>query len=374
MDLAPTPEQQAVCEQARRVLAHELTRERRLAWDASPAGYDAAFWRTVADAGWFGFALPERFGGQNASLLDLGLLLEETGRAAAPLALFAAITGGLALARLGTEPQCAAWLPRVARGEAQLALAVAEHGAVLNPLALRTILERRGDGLVLAGEKRWVLQGQTADAFLVAARDGADVSVVLVPRGTPGVVVAPSSTLGKDRQATVRLDEVALPAEACCAQPGQSWGALETLRRTCAALACLQAVGGMEAVLEMTVHHVCEREQFGVKLGTFQAVQQMVAVMAIELEGARHVARQAVWRLAQGLPAEREVAIAKAWAARAYRDVCLLGHQLHGGAGYVVEHELHRHTLRAQQLTLLFGSTEEWLDALADRLALEPQT
>lgn len=372
MDLAPTPEQQAVREQARRLLASELTRERRLAWDASPEGYDPAFWSVVAGAGWFGFAVPERYGGQGASLLDLGLLLEETGRAAAPLAVFAAITGSLALIELGTEAQRAEWLPRIARGQAQLALAVAEADAVSSPAALRTTVVRQGDRLVVSGEKRWVLQAQTADGFVVAARDGAGVSAVLVPRDTPGVRVVPGTTLGKDRQATVVLSEVTLPAAACGEEPGLAWAGFERVRRRCAALACLQAVGGTEAVLDMTVRHVCEREQFGAKLGTFQAVQQMVAVMAIELEGARHVARQAVWRLSEGVPAEREVAIAKAWAARAYRDVCLLGHQLHGGAGYVVEHELHRHTLRAQQLVLLYGSTEEWLDDLADRLALTP--
>src|SRR5439155_1072055 len=83
--------------------------------------------------------------------------------------------------------------------------------------------------------------------------------------------------------------------------------------------------------------------------GTFQAVQQMVAVMAIELEGARHVTRQALWRLAEGLPAAREVAVAKAWTGRAYREATLTAHQLHGGAGYVIEHELHRYSARAKE-------------------------
>jgi acyl-CoA dehydrogenase len=96
----------------------------------------------------------------------------------------------------------------------------------------------------------------------------------------------------------------------------------------------------------------------------------MAAVMAMDLEGARHVTRQALWRLAEGLPCDREVAIAKAWTGRAYRDVTVLAHQLHGGAGYVLEHPLHRHSLRAKEAELLFGSTEEWLSDLADGLRL----
>ena len=108
------------------------------------------------------------------------------------------------------------------------------------------------------------------------------------------------------------------------------------------------------------------------KIGTFQAVQQMVAVMAIDLEGARHVTRQALWRLAKGVPAKRELAIAKAWTGRAYRDITLAAHQLHGGAGYVVEHELHRYSARAKEAELRFGSTEEWLVRLADVLDIGP--
>jgi alkylation response protein AidB-like acyl-CoA dehydrogenase len=212
----------------------------------------------------------------------------------------------------------------------------------------------------------------TADAFLVAARDGDGVSVVLVPRRAPGVVVEPTSTFAKDRQSSVRLDGVTLPRSALCQPEGTAWEPLERVRAVLAALLCADLVGGGDAVLEMTVRYVGEREQFGAKLGTFQAVQQMIAEMAIELEGARHVTRQALWRLAHQRDAGREVAIAKAWTGRAYREITLLAHQLHGGAGYVVEHELHRHSLRAKQAELLFGSTDEWLEDLADRLRLAP--
>src|SRR5262249_31704311 len=92
--LAPTAEQQAVTDEARRFLAAEITRERRLEWDRTPAGHDAAFWKAVADLGWLGWAIPERFGGHGASLVDLGLLVEECGRAVAPFGVFAALCGG----------------------------------------------------------------------------------------------------------------------------------------------------------------------------------------------------------------------------------------------------------------------------------------
>jgi len=225
---------------------------------------------------------------------------------------------------------------------------------------------------VLDGEKRYVLQGVTADAFLVAARDGRGVSAVLVPAGTPGVTVRAQKTFGKDRQSVVRLKNVILPASALAGRAAGAWPRLRQLRDRLAALLCADMIGGADAVLDMTARYVCEREQFGVKLGTFQMVQQMVADMAIELEGARHVARQALWRLAARRPAARELAIAKAWTGRAYRNLTLTAHQLHGGAGYVVEHELHRYSARAKEAELRFGSSEEWLDTLADGLGLVP--
>lgn len=371
MHLAPTAEQQAIQEAARRFLQTEITRERRQAWDRSPEGHDREFWNAVGALGWFGYGLPAAYGGHGASLAELGLLVEECGRAVAPFGVFAAIAGGLALAALGTPAQKRAWLPGVARGEKLVTLAVAEESVSANPSAFATVVRRRGRGLVLSGEKRYVLQGVTADAFLVAARAGRGTSVVLVPADAPGVRLSPERTFGKDRQAAVRLRNVALPAAALAARPGAAWPTLERLRATLTALLCADMIGGADAVLDMTTRYVCEREQFGTRLGTFQAVQQMVAVMAIELEGARHVARQALWRLAEGRPAEREIAIAKAWTGRAYRHITLAAHQLHGGAGYIVEHDLHRYSARAVEAELRFGSGEEWLDRLADTLRLD---
>jgi 3-oxocholest-4-en-26-oyl-CoA dehydrogenase beta subunit len=370
MHLAPTDEQQVVPTEARRFLAAEITRERRIEWDATAAGHDPQFWKAVSDLGWVGYAIPEAYGGQGASLLDLGLLVEECGRAVAPFGLFASFCGSWALATLGGAAQKRAWLPAIAAGERLLTLAVAERDAAREPAAFRTVVRRRGKRLRLDGEKLGVLQGVTADGFLVAARDGRGVSLVLVPRDTAGVTVEPLRTLAKDRQARLRLRDVDLPSTALVGRPGGMREPLEKLRRTLATLLCCDLIGGADAVLETTTRYVIEREQFGVRIATFQAVQQMVATMAIDLEGARHVTRQALWRLAERRPAEREVAIAKAWTGRAYRDVTLAAHQLHGGAGYVVEHVLHRHTLRAKAAELLFGSTEEWLDDLATLHAL----
>src|SRR5213593_3331277 len=114
MHLAATAEQEVVQRAARRFLTAEITRERRLAWDQHPAGHDPEFWRAVARLGWFGYGLPPQYGGAGASLVELGLLVEECGRAVAPFGIFAAIAGGLGLAALGAPAQKREWLPGVA--------------------------------------------------------------------------------------------------------------------------------------------------------------------------------------------------------------------------------------------------------------------
>src|SRR2546430_13903959 len=299
MQLGPSEAQQAIQQEARRFLATEISRERRLAWDGMPEGHDSTFWQAVAGLGWFGYGIPEAHGGRGASLLDLGLLVEECGRAVAPFGIFAAIAGALGLTALGTPAQKRAWLPGLACGEKLLTLAIVEEHAAENPGAFVTALRRRGKTLRLSGEKRYVLQGVTADAFLVAARDGRGVSAVLVPAGAPGVSVRPQKTFGKDRPSAVRFRDVALPRSALAGRPRTAWPRFAARRARLAALLCADMIGGAGAVLEMTTRYVCEREQFGVKLGTFQAVQQMVAVMAIELEGARHGTRRSAEHTAE---------------------------------------------------------------------------
>ena len=111
----------------------------------------------------------------------------------------------------------------------------------------------------------------------------------------------------------------------------------------------------IDEVLEMTVDYVKERAQFGRPVGSFQAVQHHCANMATDVEGSRYLTYQAAWRLSEGLPAEREVAMAKAWVSEAYRRVCALGHQCHGAIGFTKEHNLQLYTRRAKVQELSYG-------------------
>ncbi|MGH7896564.1 MAG: acyl-CoA dehydrogenase family protein [Candidatus Binatia bacterium] len=363
MNLATSPEQAELQASARRFLENEVSRERLLAWDRTPEGYDAAFWRAVSELGWVGFSLPEAFAGGGASLLDAALILEEWGRAAAPACLHSAIVGGRALARLcgaatGSE------LAAVARGERQVTLAVYEHDTRREISRFRTWVENGK----LHGEKWFVRQGVTADLLIVAALENGKPVLVLVPIGAKGVERRELGTFGGDRQSVLRFDGVPIERDSRLADGADARGALARVEQESVALALAEMVGGFTAVVEMTIAYVKERVQFNQPLGKFQAVQFRCADMATSLAGTRHLAFQAIWRLSEGLDATRELALARAFAGGAYKQATLDAHQLHGGAGYVVEHPLHRYSERAQSYAILFADEDQALEETADRL------
>jgi 3-oxocholest-4-en-26-oyl-CoA dehydrogenase beta subunit len=353
MNLAVMPEQQELQESARRFLEKEITRERLLAWAKTPHGYDPAFWRAVGDLGWLRFSLPEALGGEDASLLDAALILEECGRAAAPAAIHAAIVGARALAAVANR-SC----------EGPVAIAFSERLERRNLSRIATHVE----GERLDGEKWYVRQGIGADLLLVLALERGEPVLVAVPANADGVSRRELETFGGDRQSVFRFERVAVGTESRLASGDVARRAIERIDAEGAALALAEIVGGFAAVCEMTVNYVKERVQFNQPLGKFQAVQFRCADMATALAATRHMAFSAIWRLSEGLDCARELALARAWAGEAYKRATLDAHQLHGGAGYVVEHPLHRYAERAQGYAILFACEREALAEVADQL------
>jgi alkylation response protein AidB-like acyl-CoA dehydrogenase len=162
-------------------------------------------------------------------------------------------------------------------------------------------------------------------------------------------------SVGNERVFEVSLDKVSVPADSAIGTVGEAWPIIERSIQRATAAQCIQMLGGAEAVLDMTVEYAKGRTQFGRAIGTFQAVQHHCARMATDVEGSKGVAFQAVWRLSEGLPAKREVAMAKAWIGPAYRRVCATAHQCHGAIGFTKEHDLQLYTRRAKVHELTYG-------------------
>ena len=383
MDLALSDEQEALRASARgfleRACPSDLVRRVR-----TPAGdgHDPDLWAGMAELGWLGLAFPESAGGGGGDLLDLAVVYEEAGRALVPTTLYSTVEAALLIDHSADDHQGGELLPAVLAGDRIVSVALHEAGMRSSPDALSTTVAPDGDGVVVHGTKLFVPNAGVAHDLVVVARDpsatAADsVRLVVVPTDAPGVSPIPLSTFAHDAQHEVSLDGVRVPADRVLAPASSSaWSAIERVRRVATALQCVEMVGGARAVRERTVRYVTDRAQFGRPIGSFQAVQHHVADLSTHLDAAGLAAWQAVWRCSVGPDepaAQADVAIAKVAASDAYVGTTLMAHQLHGGIGFAVDHDLHLWSDRARAAALTVGSREDHLRALAEGLFARPR-
>ena len=362
MDLGLTEIQQMLKTSAQDFLSREcpLTLVREMEDD--PRGFTDQLWRQMINLGWTGVAFPEQYGGTGGNFADLGVLLEEIGRSLAPAPFFSTVVlGGMTILDAGSDAQKDDLISRICAGTIIMTMAVPEAAAAYEPWDIQATASQQGDGYEITGTKLFVPDAEAADMIIVAVRtsSGQDpaegVSLFLVPSGAAGLTIIPMQSVGNERVFEVSLDKVSVPADSAIGTVGEAWPIIERSIQRATAAQCIQMLGGAEAVLDMTVEYAKGRTQFGRAIGTFQAVQHHCARMATDVEGSKGVAFQAVWRLSEGLPAKREVAMAKAWIGPAYRRVCATAHQCHGAIGFTKEHDLQLYTRRAKVHELTYG-------------------
>lgn len=351
-----TPEQRELRDAVRALCQREVTIERLRSWEKAQDASEVALLEVVARLGWLGLGVPSSSGGSGAPLIDVACLVSECARGLLPRALLGAVRGATVLARVAPESRV---LASLAAGDNRLAVA-ADEAVTRRPDRYVTEVRREGAVDRVYGAKAYVPDAVESDLHLVLARDADGLAFVLVEAGGQGVSPTSLRTFGGDRQAHV-LYEGAPVVE----RVARGSVALERFDRTQRALALAEMAGGMDAVVDMTVAYVKEREQFGQKIALFQAVRHQVADMGTSRTAARHLAWRAIARIGADAVRGDEVEVALAYVGRAFREACVTGHHLHGGAGFVLEHPLHFHSERAQSLSIRYAEAESALDAIA---------
>ena len=363
MDFSLSAEQQLLRKEIRHFLETECPKSSQRGLLAGEPGYSAEMWRKMADLGWLGLVLPEEYGGVGGSLLDLAVLLEEVGRATAPGPIFSTVVMGvLPLLAAGSDEQKRRLLTGVARGEVLLTMAIAEPETDGQPRHISTRASRRKDGsLAVSGTKLFVRNAHTADYLLVVARTGraddagSGISILIIDRKAAGVGLTPLITIAADRQYEVALDKVPCAAGDVLGGLDLGWPVVQSTLLKATALQCAEMVGVAHKALELTAAYSATRMQFERPIGSFQAVQHRLADMLTDVESSRWLSYQAIWRLDQGLPAEKEVSMAKAWTSDACQRVVSGAHHIHGGVGFDVDYDLHYHFRWSKALELTFG-------------------
>jgi alkylation response protein AidB-like acyl-CoA dehydrogenase len=290
-------------------------------------GFDAAIWSGLGEMGVLGLHLPEELGGAGLELLDLAIVAEALGRRATPGPFFEHVLGSMAVDRAGSDAQREHWLPRLASGEARASLALSERGDADGWLPEQWKL---GGAPTLDGEKRFVPHARDADLIVVGLRGG---GLGLVEAGAAGLGIERLEGLDRTR----RLDCLRFAATPCDPLPRGADVSGQILDAGLVLLAA-DAHGGGMACVEAAVEYAKTREQFGVKIGSFQALKHQLADMAVEI----HPTRGLVWYAAHAfdhLPEEASAAAAnaKAHLTERFVDIARRSVEAHGGLGYTWE-------------------------------------
>jgi alkylation response protein AidB-like acyl-CoA dehydrogenase len=364
VDFSLDESQEAVVATAAKVFEAQLSEERRVEVEQGD-GFDRRLWKALAEANLLGLAVPEAHGGSGLGFGEVSVLLEEAGRAAAPVPLWAALVlGGMTLDKWGTDAQRSRFLPGLSRGELVLTAALTEPGTEPE----RPLASAREDGgsWVLEGTKTCVPAATVAEAFLVPAGG----AVFVVEADASGVEVTPLQTTSGSPEGLVELRGVRVGEEARLG--GSAAEVLGWLLPRATSGLCSLMAGTCRAALKLTSEYAVGRKQFDRAIASFQAVGQRAADAYVDTEAVSLTARQAAWRLAEGLPAGEQVAIAKFWAADGGQRVVHAAQHIHGGMGVDRSYPLHRYFLAAKQLELALGGAAAQLRRLGSMIAGSP--
>ena len=339
-------------------------------------GYDPAVWSQMAnELGLQSLHIPEAYGGQGFSWVELGIVLEEQGRALLCAPYFSTVVlAANAILNAGTEDQKAALLPGIASGETIATLAFTEPNGKWDAAGIELVATPDGDGATLNGTKMFVLDGHIANLIVVVARaagtTGEDgISFYTVDGDAAGLTRTALATMDQTRkQAKLEFSGVkATPL----GTSGAGWAALsKTLDQASVGL-CNEMVGGAQYVLDESVQYAKDRVQFGRPIGSFQAIKHKCADMLLETESAKSAAYYAAWSAAEDNDELPVVAsLAKAYCSDAYFHSAAENIQIHGGIGFTWEHDAHLYFKRAKSSEILFGDATYHRELLAQRIGI----
>ena len=334
-------------------------------------GYDTAVWGQMGEQmGLMGLHIPEEFGGMGFGYVELGVVLEEMGRALLCAPYFSTVVlAANALLQSGDDAAKAKYLPGIASGATIATLAVAEKAGTWEESGVTLTAKNSGGTWTLSGEKLYVTDGHTASLVLVIARTAKGLALFAVDGSAKGLARRALATMDQTRkQAALEFSNVT--AELIGAD-GDGARILSTVMDLAAVGLAAEQVGGAQKVLDMAVEYAKVRVQFGRPIGSFQAIKHKCADMLLEVESAKSAAYYAMWCASEMNDELSQVAsLAKAYCSEAYFHATAENIQIHGGIGFTWEHPAHLYFKRAKSSELMFGDPTHHRELLAQRIGI----
>jgi pimeloyl-CoA dehydrogenase small subunit len=375
VDFDLSEEQQLLKDSIDRLAADRYTFEKRKTYQASAEGWSRDLWSRYAELGVLALPFAEADSGFGGGPVETMLAMEAFGRVLALEPYFATVVlAGGVLRRAASDAQRKALIPPIAAGELIVALAHSEPQSRYDLFDIATTARRDGDAFVLDGEKGLVLHGDSADKLIVAARtnggrrDPSGIGLFLIAGDAPGLTRRGYATQDGGRAAEVSLAGVRVAAEDIIGDPTGGLVVLESVADEAIAALCAEAVGAMEEALRQTVAYLKTRKQFGLTIGSFQALQHRASDMVVALEQARSMACYAAMMANEPNAAERRKAIsaAKIQIGQSARFIGQQAIQLHGGMGMTMETMIGHLFKRLSMIERQFGDVDYHLEKLAE--------
>lgn len=383
IDFELTDEQSLIRDTARRIFDRECPRDvvRRLdAADEFPAGVV----RVLGEAGLLGLTIAERYGGSGPDTIGALLVIEEAAKTSGAIGFAATLFlsyGGQIVGKLGSERQRETLLPRIARGDCVVALALTEPGAGSDLASIRTAASRDGADFLVRGEKTFITSADAAERLIVlvrtdpgASRSGA-FSFLVVDGESAGLAVRRIEKLGYKGSSlcSIHFDDVRVAAADVLGgaeATGLGWAQLMAILDVEHLELAANSLGVAGAAFDEALRYAKQREQFGRKIGEFQSIAHLLAELDGEIHAARLAMLHAAWLYDRGRPCGREGAIAKVLASEAARKAALACLQIHGGAGYTMDLDVQRYVRDSLLLTIGGGTTQIQRNVIARHLGL----
>lgn len=337
-------------------------------------GCPPELWREIVRLGWLGLLFPKEYGGEGGNFMDLTVLCEELGRVCFLGPLFSTVfLGGVPILYGGNEKQKRELLPKICRGEIIATMALTECEISYTPTAIALEAIPGKDYYLLNGIKYFVLDANQADIIICIARTGKtekQLTAFLVDGKGPGVEWSRLKTLSGSKQCKVSFKSVKVPKQNVLEEVDKCWPVIEKVLQLATIAKCAESVGSAQKVLDLTVEYAKTRRQFGQPIGTFEVIQHFCVDMLTDVETMRLAVHQAAWMLSEGIPCQKEVAMTKSWVGESFRHAALYGLKIHGGVGYMEEHDVSLYFRRAQEVFSFFGNSDFHREIVAQKIGI----